>query len=93
MSATRIGVIPSDKQLMFGGELGEGISASDGGFSWPPRTLRSSSASKKFEVARSLSAGDKPTETPLASSGNEDNVGKPKIASMSFETEPWSAKS
>ena len=83
-----IGVIPSEEQLMFGGTAGEEISASLGGFNPPPWSLPSSSASNKFEVALSPSAGDKPTETPLASSGNEVNVGKPKTASISFETEP-----
>ena len=80
--------MPSEEQLMFGGTLGEGISASDGGFVEPPWSLRSSSASNKLDVARSLSAGDKPSETPFASSGNDENVGVSKTASISLETEP-----
>ena len=59
-------MIPSVEQLIFGGTLGEEISASDGGLDAPPRSLPSSNASNRFDVALSPSAGESPTETPLA---------------------------
>ena len=81
-------MIPSVEQLIFGGTPGEEISASDRGLNELLRSFPSSNASNKFDVNLSPSAGERPCWTPLASSGNEENVGKPKMASMNFETEP-----
>jgi len=75
-------------QLMFGGTLGEEISANDCGFGDWPRSLFSSIASSKSVVYGLPSAGERPSEAHVDSSGSEPNGGKPKIASMSFETEP-----
>ena len=53
-------MIPSVEQLIFGGTPGEEISASDGGLNELLRSLPSSNASNKFDVALSPSAGERP---------------------------------
>ena len=56
--------MPSVEQLMLGGELGAEISASDGGFTPLPSSLLRSSASSRFEVAESPSAGPSRPKRP-----------------------------